>query len=74
MIFFKGCGSVLNKIDAFPKYATRQAIAKFITKYEFKQIIDVNGSIVEAGVYTVEERSLGQNYRQFWNQQITLGK
>ena len=49
--FLKDSGSVLNKIDAFPKYATRQAIAKFITKYElFKQIIDVNGSIVEAGV------------------------
>ncbi len=44
-------GSVLNKIDAFPKYVTRQSIAKFLTKYElFKQIIDINGSIVEAGV------------------------
>lgn len=44
-------GSVLNKIDAFPKYATRQAMAKFLTKYEiFKKILHVNGSIVEAGV------------------------
>ena len=44
-------GSVLNKVDAFPKYATRQSIAKFLTKFElFKQILNVNGSIVEAGV------------------------
>ena len=44
-------GSFLDKIDAFPKYATRQAIAKFLTKYElFQQILNVNGSIVEAGV------------------------
>jgi len=43
--------STLNKIDAFPKYATRQSMAKFLTKYEiFKQILHVNGSIVEAGV------------------------
>lgn len=43
--------SILNKIDAFPKYATRQSIAKFLTKYEiFNQILHVNGSIVEAGV------------------------
>lgn len=43
--------SLLNKIDAFPKYATRQSIAKFLTKYEiFKLILNVNGSIVEGGV------------------------
>ena len=49
--FEKDTGSVLNKVDAFPKYATRQSIAKFLTKYEiFKQILNVNGSIVEAGV------------------------
>jgi len=43
--------SILNKIDAFPKYATRQSIAKFLTKYElFKMILSINGSIVEGGV------------------------
>lgn len=49
---FKSSGdSVLNKIDAFPKYASRQSIAKFLTKYEiFKRILNVNGSIVEGGV------------------------
>lgn len=49
--FTKDKGSVLNKIDAFPKYATRQSIAKFLTKYElFRQILHINGAIVEAGV------------------------
>ena len=49
--FEQDAGSILNKVDAFPKYATRQSIAKFLTKYElFKQILNVNGSIVEAGV------------------------
>ena len=49
--FEQDAGSVLNKVDAFPKYATRQSIAKFLTKCElFKQILNVNGSIVEAGV------------------------
>ena len=44
-------GSFVNKIDAFPKYATRQSIAKFLTKYDlFRKIIHVNGSIIEAGV------------------------
>lgn len=42
---------LIEKIDAFPKYASRQSIAKFLTKYElFKKILDVNGSIVECGV------------------------
>jgi hypothetical protein len=41
----------IEKIDAFPRYASRQAIAKFLTKYEiFRRIIGVNGSIVECGV------------------------
>lgn len=50
-LFNSSSDSVLNKIDAFPKYASRQAIAKFLTKYEiFKLILNVNGSIVEGGV------------------------
>ena len=49
--FLSDEGSILNKIDAFPKYASRQALAKFLTKYEiFQKILHVNGSIVEAGV------------------------
>ena len=42
---------LIEKIEAFGKYASRQSIAKFLTKYEiFKKILHVNGSIVEAGV------------------------
>ena len=43
--------SLKDKIDAFAKFASRQAIAKFLVRYEiFKQILEVNGSIVECGV------------------------
>ena len=49
--FLSDEGSIANKIDAFPKYASRQALAKFLTKYEiFQKILHVNGSIIEAGV------------------------
>jgi hypothetical protein len=42
---------LIEKIEGFPKYASRQSLAKFLTKYElFKQILHVNGSIVECGV------------------------
>ncbi len=42
---------LVEKIDAFPKYTSRQSIAKFLTKYElFKRILNVNGSIIECGV------------------------
>ncbi|RDL51247.1 8-demethyl-8-(2,3-dimethoxy-alpha-L-rhamnosyl)-tetracenomycin-C 4'-O-methyltransferase [Ensifer sp. M14] len=41
---------LIERIEAFPKYASRQSIAKFLTKYEiFKKILGVNGSIVECG-------------------------
>lgn len=42
---------LIERIEAFPKYVSRQAIAKFITKCEiFKLILHVNGSIIECGV------------------------
>lgn len=41
----------IEKLEAFPKFASRQSIAKFLTKYEiFKRLLTVNGSIVECGV------------------------
>lgn len=50
-IFNKSSGQFADKIDSFSKFASRQAIAKFLTKYElFKRILSVNGSIVECGV------------------------
>ncbi|GBU23463.1 dTDP-6-deoxy-L-hexose 4-O-methyltransferase [Fibrobacteria bacterium R8-3-H12] len=42
---------LIEKIESFPKYISRQCMGKFLTKYElFKKIINVNGSIIECGV------------------------
>jgi hypothetical protein len=50
-LFDEDAAPLIEKIEAFPKYITRQTMAKFLTKYElFKQILEVNGSIVECGV------------------------
>jgi hypothetical protein len=50
-VFADSAGSVSEKLDAFPKFASRQAMAKFLARYEiFKQILEVNGSIIECGV------------------------
>jgi|SRR5688572_20041802 len=50
-VFTQSAGSIAERIDAFPKFASRQAIGKFLARYEiFKKIIGVNGSIVECGV------------------------
>lgn len=51
LLFQEDPVDLIEKIEAFPKFASRQAIAKFLTKYEiFKKILTVNGSIVECGV------------------------
>ena len=40
-----------DKIDAFPKFVSRQALSKFLVRYEiFQKILHVNGSIIECGV------------------------
>lgn len=50
-LFKMGNERISDKLDAFPKYSSRQSIAKFLTKYEiFKKIKNVNGSIIECGV------------------------
>ena len=50
-LFNQDVTDVIEMIEAFPKFASRQSIAKFLTKYElFKKILEVNGSIVECGV------------------------
>jgi hypothetical protein len=42
---------LIETIEAFPKYISRQCMAKFLTKYEIlKKILNVNGSIIECGV------------------------
>jgi hypothetical protein len=50
-LFQSDPADLIEKLEAFPKYASRQAIAKFLTKHElFQRILTVNGSIVECGV------------------------
>lgn len=40
-----------DKIDAFPRFASRRALAKFIVRHEiFRRILNINGSIIECGV------------------------
>ena len=50
---FKSSGeTLLEKLDAFAKYVPRQALSKFLVRYEiFKQVLNVNGSIVDCGTY-----------------------
>lgn len=49
-IFLKDNIDLIEKIEAFPKYVSRQSMAKFLTKYElFKKILHTNGSIIECG-------------------------
>lgn len=44
-------GSNTEKLENFAKYVPRQNLARFLARYEiFKQIQDVQGSIVECGV------------------------
>lgn len=45
-------GKPVTKLEAFTKYTSRQAITKFICRYElFMKQLEVNGSIVEVGVH-----------------------
>ncbi len=44
-------GTTVEKLYNFPKYAPRQSITNFLSKYEiFKKIQNIQGSIVECGV------------------------
>jgi len=50
-VFQDAGGSLADRIDGFAKFASRQAMAKFLARYEiFKKILHVNGSIIECGV------------------------
>lgn len=43
--------SDVEKVENFPIFTSRQTLAQFLFKYEiFKQILNVNGSIIECGV------------------------
>ncbi len=60
--YFKNRKKYLNKnfnknldylVDGFPKYARRQEVTRFLARIElFKKIINIQGSIVECGVYS----------------------
>ena len=45
--------SNIERVEAFPKYATRRSLGRFLARYElFKKILPVNGSIIECGVFS----------------------
>ncbi len=49
--FESGDDTLIDKLNNFPKYTSRQSITNFLAKYEiFKKIHNVNGSIIECGV------------------------
>jgi hypothetical protein len=50
-VFLESAGTIADRVDGFPKFASRQSLAKFLARYEiFKKILPVNGSVVECGV------------------------
>lgn len=49
--FEESIGSTFEKLENFPKYVRRQALARFLYQSEvFRKVLDVHGSIVELGV------------------------
>ncbi len=50
-LFERGREPLADRIDAFAKYASRRALAKFLVRQElFRRVLGVNGSIIECGV------------------------
>lgn len=50
--FGRARGSIADKLANFPRFVSRQSLAIFLYKYElFKKILDVQGSILEFGVF-----------------------
>ena len=44
--------SIIDKLEAFPRFTTKRSLARFLVKHElFKRILNVNGNIVECGVF-----------------------
>ena len=43
---------ILDKLEAFPRFATKRSISRFVVKNEiFQKVLQVNGSIIECGVF-----------------------
>ncbi|BBI36133.1 class I SAM-dependent methyltransferase [Cohnella abietis] len=50
--FLSSQTSLVNKLEAFPRFATKRSTARFLARYEiYKELVSVNGSIVECGVF-----------------------
>jgi len=50
--FENSASSLAAKIEAFPRFVTRQSLSRFISRYEvFKKVLGVPGSIIECGVF-----------------------
>ncbi len=50
--FDRSCLPLAQRLHNFARHVRRQDIARFLAKYElFQQVLPVNGSIVECGVY-----------------------
>jgi len=44
--------SLLDKLEAFPRFATKRSLARFMVKEKlFEKILGINGIIVECGVF-----------------------
>lgn len=44
--------SVLDKLEAFPRFISKRSMARFLCKYEiYRKIVDIPGNIVECGVF-----------------------
>lgn len=43
---------LLDKLEAFPRFVSKRALARFLCKYEiYRQILKINGIVVECGVF-----------------------
>lgn len=51
--YFDSCSlSTFDKLEAFPRFVTKRSLSRFLVKYEiYKQILNVNGVIIECGVF-----------------------
>ncbi|WPK12393.1 TylF/MycF/NovP-related O-methyltransferase [Lysinibacillus louembei] len=44
--------ATFDKLEAFPRFVTKRSLSRFVVKYEiYKQILNVNGVIIECGVF-----------------------
>ena len=60
---------LLDKLESFPRFATKRSLAHFMAKQRlFEKVLDINGIIVECGVFSsIEMRSLWNQYPlRYW--------